>query len=176
MGQCVGECRPSPGLCFRSILSGRRFQRLSPKLIAAPVRGTQLRHKLMRACLQETALSCMTYDTWYGTHEVVAPFVLENLGCSGDEARLLDCPVFDSDTVTPAYDSSGFDYFEDYINPETCDPIAGGGGTFARVACGTSSSAGLRLLSVLCVYNAASHLRDKSVNGFGMLIVPGTVI
>ena len=75
----------------------------------------------------------------------MAPFVLENLGCSGDEARLVDCPVFVSDTATPTSDNG--DYFRDYTNSETCDPTAGGGGTFARVACGTSSSAGLGRLS-----------------------------
>ena len=99
----------------------------------------------MPTSLQVTALSCMTCDTWSGAQEVVAPFVLENLGCSGDEAGLLDCPVFDSDTVTPSYDYNGDVYFRDYTNSRTCDPTAGGGGTFARVACGTSSSAGLPL-------------------------------
>ena len=81
----------------------------------------------------------------------MAPFVLESLGCSGDEARLLDCPVYDSDIATPALDYSGYYNFQDYINSDICDPIMGGGGTFARVACGTSSAAGLRRLSALCV-------------------------
>ena len=100
----------------------------------------------------------MPYGTCSCAQEVVAPFVLENLGCSGDEARLLDCPVFDSDTATPAVDDSIYDYSRDSINSGTCDPFAGGGGTFARVACGTSSSAGLRHLSVLCVLRCAASL------------------
>ena len=132
-----------------TLQSGGRFQCISPKPIAAPVWGPQLPHEFMPECLQVTALSCITYDTWPCVQEVVAPFVLENLGCSGDEARLLDCPVFDSDTATPALDYSGYDYFRDYTNSDICDPTAAGGGTFARVACGTSSSAGLRHLSVL---------------------------
>ena len=88
------------------------------------------------------------YYIWSGAQEVLAPFALENLGCSGDEARLVDCPVFDSDAAT-TFDNS--DYFGDNTNSRTCDPTAGGGGTFARVACGTSSSAGLRRLSACCV-------------------------
>ena len=63
--------------------------------------------------------------------DVVAPFVLENLGCSGDEARLVDCPVV---ADTPVRVSSP--------DSDTCDPFAAGGGTFARIACGTSSAAG----------------------------------
>ena len=70
--------------------------------------------------------------------EVVAPFVLENLGCSGTEERLVDCPVV-ADTEPRDY---SFDYFRDYSNSEVCDPFAAGGGTFARIACGTSSTAG----------------------------------
>ena len=100
----------------------------------------------------------MAYGTWSCEQEVVAPFVLENLGCSGDEARLLDCPVFDRDTATPALDDSVYDYFLDNVNSETCDPTDFDGGTFARVACGTSSSAGLRHLSVLCVLRCAASL------------------
>lgn len=69
----------------------------------------------------------------------VAPFVLENLGCSGAEARLVDCPV---EAGTLARDYS-FDYFGDYSNFDTCDPFSAGGGTFARIACGTSSSVGV---------------------------------
>ena len=79
----------------------------------------------------------------------MAPFVLENLGCSGDEARLVDCPVFDSDSAsssTPTNDYGSYDYFRDYTNSGTCDPTMAGGGTFARIACGTSSAAGMRLL------------------------------
>ena len=70
----------------------------------------------------------------------MAPFVLENLGCSGDEARLVDCPV-EADTEPRDY-SSRYDYYYAYSNPRTCDPFDAGGGTFARVACGSSSAAG----------------------------------
>ena len=72
--------------------------------------------------------------------EIVAPFALENLGCTGTEARLLDCPVADSDEETPAPE---YDYnyrFRDYTNSATCDPFAG---SFAEVACGTSDAAGV---------------------------------
>ena len=63
--------------------------------------------------------------------DVVAPFALENLGCSGNETRLVDCPV----AVPPAEgDYSFYDYGQ-----AVCDPYRG---TFARVACGSSQDAG----------------------------------
>ena len=99
-----------------------------------------------------TAESCVTYDTLSRTQEVVAPFVLENLGCSGDEARLMDCPVFDSDIATPTIAYENDDYLRDYSNSATCDPFLARGGTYARVACGTSSSAGL--YRICCVRTA----------------------
>lgn len=105
----------------------------------------------MPTCFQVTALSRITYDTRSRAQDVVAPFVLENLGCRGDEARLVDCPVFDSDIATPPFDYSRYDYFVEYSSPDVCDTTLGDGGTFARVACGTSNSAGLCRLTVLYV-------------------------
>eukprot|EP00892_Ulva_mutabilis_P005896 jgi/Ulvmu1/3679/UM017_0095.1 len=69
---------------------------------------------------------------------VAAPFVLENLGCDGTEGRLVDCPVFDEGTADRDFSYS----FRDYTNSAICDPFAG---TFAQVACGTSTAAGLHL-------------------------------
>eukprot|EP00892_Ulva_mutabilis_P007292 jgi/Ulvmu1/4935/UM204_0007.1 len=69
--------------------------------------------------------------------EVAAPFALENLGCTGDESRLVDCPVFVAEENT---DYAPYDYrFREYTNSAACDPFAG---TFAEVACGTSTLAG----------------------------------
>ena len=87
--------------------------------------------------------------------EVVAPFVLENLGCSGDEARLVDCPVV-PDTEPRDY---SYDYFRDYSNPDVCDPFAAGGGTFARIACGTSSAAGPPDSQASCIMIRVVRLR-----------------
>ena len=92
-------------------------------------------------------MSCTRTDSVALIQEIAAPFVLENLGCIGDEARLVDCPVADSGDYSALaqdydYDRSVLGYFRDYGNAGTCDPFAAEGGTFARIACGTSSSAG----------------------------------
>ena len=72
----------------------------------------------------------------------MAPFVLENLGCNGDEARLVDCPVVVDGLIR--YFSGYFnDFTSEYQNAGICDPFAADGGTFARVACGTITSAGV---------------------------------
>eukprot|EP00892_Ulva_mutabilis_P004523 jgi/Ulvmu1/2442/UM135_0002.1 len=65
---------------------------------------------------------------------IVAPFALENLGCAGNESRLVDCPV---EAFDDTYSSYEYFRFQDY-NDENCDPFRG---TFARIACGTSGSA-----------------------------------
>ena len=65
--------------------------------------------------------------------EALVPFALENLGCRGDESRLVDCRVRD-----PSQDDSlpQADYrFKDYSESASCDPYSG---TFAAVACGAS--------------------------------------
>lgn len=62
---------------------------------------------------------------------IQAPFALEQLGCSGAEARLVDCPVSED----------GEDYsftFRDYgyvDPPAACDPF---GQSYAYVACGSA--------------------------------------
>ena len=63
----------------------------------------------------------------------LAPFVLENLGCAGNESRLVDCPVFVNEDNGQDY--GGYDYG---TNSATCDPYKD---TFARVACGSSDTA-----------------------------------
>ena len=65
--------------------------------------------------------------------------MLGNLGCSGDEARLVDCPVV---AHFPARDLDYDAYSQDSLS-EVCDPFAADGGTFARIACGASSSTGV---------------------------------
>lgn len=65
------------------------------------------------------------------------PFALENLGCVGNETRLVDCPVFGSET--DVQDDIPFPYQTyEYSNPLSCDPYCG---QFARVACGKGNSA-----------------------------------
>lgn len=80
---------------------------------------------------------------------VVAPFALGNLGCTGNKNRLVDCPVTTSDSVSATFDYGAgifdyatFAYFDRFTNSDTCDPFSAGGGNFARVVCGTSTSAG----------------------------------
>ena len=55
---------------------------------------------------------------------------MENLGCRGNESRILDCPV-EVVEIT--------DYNEYYANTGICSPFLN---TYAFVACGTLSSAG----------------------------------
>eukprot|EP00892_Ulva_mutabilis_P007287 jgi/Ulvmu1/4930/UM204_0001.1 len=73
---------------------------------------------------------------------IVAPFVLENLGCAGSESRLVDCPVFEEADTDGQNDYSY--RFRDYTNSAECDPFAG---TFSQVACGTSTTADCRACS-----------------------------
>lgn len=79
----------------------------------------------------------------------VAPFVLEQLGCFGNESRLVDCPAYDG-TPDPGLDVEGSydyyyryigvfdydrgDYFFEFPNDGECDPFRA---AYARVACGT---------------------------------------
>lgn len=67
------------------------------------------------------------------------PFAVGNLGCSGEEDRLLDCPGADDVPII----SRGI-FPEDYgfydPNPGTCDPFSG---TYAFVACGTETARGV---------------------------------
>ena len=67
--------------------------------------------------------------------EVVAPFALENLGCTGNESRLLDCPVRD----VGGSRSTDYRYY-DYATADSCDPASD---SYAFVACGVSSAAGV---------------------------------
>ena len=61
---------------------------------------------------------------------MLEPLSVENLGCRGDESRLLDCPVQMVDIT---------DTFEYTFNTGICSPFSN---TYAFVACGTLSSAG----------------------------------
>ena len=47
--------------------------------------------------------------------EVLAPFVLSNSGCSGNESRLVDCPVEASTRGSAARGT---------VNTQACDPAA----------------------------------------------------
>lgn len=63
---------------------------------------------------------------------MLVPFVLENLGCSGSEGRLLDCPV-------EILSLSALEGFGSFNNTRACSPFLN---TYAYVACGTETSAG----------------------------------
>lgn len=75
----------------------------------------------------------MRYPNWLlCSQESVAPFALENLGCAGNEARLLDCPVADD-----VYSEDILFYtskFRDYFSRDAFDNSVG---NIAKVACGT---------------------------------------
>lgn len=78
--------------------------------------------------------------------DIIAPFLLENLNCTGDEARLVDCPVSTDvsyDTYyTPFEDPYYFTYTQPRDIPLFCNFIEG---TFAFVACGAESGPGVPL-------------------------------
>ena len=88
------------------------------------------------------------------------PFALENLGCTGNESSLLDCPAtpdveidyrepYNYDYYGPAYD----------VNPGQCDPGARES-TYAFVACGGPATAGPATspLSVYCSVRSSEGL------------------
>eukprot|EP00892_Ulva_mutabilis_P012288 jgi/Ulvmu1/9431/UM051_0059.1 len=69
--------------------------------------------------------------------EVIAPFVLENLDCSGMEARLLDCPGVMEESypfTQPPYT------YGSRSDVRSCRPMEGG---YAYVACGMTAGPGL---------------------------------
>lgn len=74
----------------------------------------------------------------FNVQDIVAPFALENLGCSGNESRLVDCPVVESDDVDP---EGGRGFVAGTDNPAVCDPYIG---TFTTIICGTKEAAGAR--------------------------------
>lgn len=70
----------------------------------------------------------------------LVPFVLENLGCVGDEMHLMDCPTAEG-VIEGNIDGDyvGLYNFAEYQpNSAICDPYRD---TYARVACGSSDIA-----------------------------------
>lgn len=76
---------------------------------------------------------------------VLAPFVLENLNCTGAEERLVDCPGALSTIFDNAYgDYYGYlPYTQLRTVVGTCDPLQG---TYVFVACGTLTGPGSSVL------------------------------
>lgn len=68
--------------------------------------------------------------------EEVPRFALENLGCSGTEARLVDCPPHTSNEVPE--DDPDYDFFA--AQEMRCNPYSN---TFAVIACGDTGAAGV---------------------------------
>lgn len=70
---------------------------------------------------------------------ILAPMVLENLGCTGDEARLVDCPG------SQQSDLNDYGYITDYgytyygFRTDGCDPLEP---SYAFVACGNTTGPG----------------------------------
>lgn len=88
----------------------------------------------MRRCLQD----------------VVAPFVLDNLNCTGGEERLVDCP---GATLPDPVADYGLLYTALSI-VGSCDPLQG---TYAFVACGTLTGPGAFLHVYHVVQPASDH-------------------
>lgn len=80
--------------------------------------------------------------------ELLAPFLLENVACTGAEVRLIDCQLFTGTRLEPDY---RFDYRYSTIQDpaDGCDPH---GPKYAFVACGTLAqpSPGLRRFLTFC--------------------------
>ena len=68
--------------------------------------------------------------------DVRAPFVLENLECSGTEERLLDCPGPTLDDAP--YPAQDYTYYDTEYDDRLC---SAGGSNYAFVACGMLSDA-----------------------------------
>lgn len=82
------------------------------------------------------------------SQEERAPFALENLSCSGDEASLLDCPVFLlSEEPAAALDYIFYYQSRVYEGSGTCDHATS---TFAEVVCGVADAAGVYLCRACC--------------------------
>ena len=74
--------------------------------------------------------------------EVLAPFVLDNLNCSGTETTILDCPGAMGGMpsfASPVFDGSVFVYNAPSGQPPGCDPFLA---SYAFVACGMTDGPG----------------------------------
>jgi len=104
--------------------------------------------------------------TKHHVQEELVPFVLENLGCAGDENSLLECPIaipdydesFVRDYDSPAAGFRGSNY--DEYTSNLCDPYRG---TRAKVACGMLDSAGVLRMMHECVHDIMSTA-ERTVN------------
>lgn len=70
--------------------------------------------------------------------------MLENLACTGEEATLLDCPLFGAGVGDDAPSPADYVYYYGSTIHEgfdTCDHFSEAG-RFARVACGMADAAG----------------------------------
>lgn len=102
--------------------------------------------------------------------DVIAPFVLENLNCTGSEARLVDCPVAtDVSFYNPAPDD--YMYYSTYIRttlPLFCNFRDG---NFAFVACGATSGPGELLALSRCTFASAIHTASCWCHMFGVSVL-----
>lgn len=96
--------------------------------------------------------------------EALAPFVLENVNCTGSESRLVDCPVATGvglELIDYGADTGDYSYEYMQYKPEFCDFRKGG--TFTFIACGATSGPGV-------VYVPAADARPAA--GTGHLTAP----
>jgi len=96
-------------------------------------------------------VSCCSYGE--GTmQEVLAPFVLDNLNCSGVETSILECPGAMGGMPTfgdPSFDGSVIIYNSNGGAPPGCDPFLA---SYAFVACGMTDGPGR-----LCLVRTLVH-------------------
>lgn len=129
---CVRVCTCWPGLSLHA-----RSNRCSNRYLICRIRIwslTCLRSMQAYHASAITGRACV--------QDVIAPFVLENLNCTGSEARLVDCSVTTDVSFYNVYAQDGtyeFVYATEFESPVTCDFADG---SFAFVACGAEDRPG----------------------------------
>ena len=105
--------------------------------------------------------------------EVRAPFVIENLGCTGSEERLLDCPqAMDEYVFTYSLE---FDFHYYVQMAKQCDAEVA---AYAYVACGTLTDQGAQptsdtghMAAWLCVCLGYSDIRLRVINSLAAAVM-----
>lgn len=114
-------------------------------------RWLPIKHSEYSQCTSQLTLSevCCTGTA---VQEVRAPMVLQNLDCSGGEARLLDCPGVMGDYI----DADEYAQVSTFV----CDPASA---TYAVVACGTIPDQGMPPRKPVHIH---AYIRCKSSSEF----------
>ena len=95
--------------------------------------------------------------------EVLAPFVLDNLNCSGVETAILDCPGAMGGMpsfASPVFDGSVFIYNTPAGPSPGCDPFLA---SYAFVACGMTDGPGRLSLARILLHTFARTCMDMQL-------------